>query len=137
MATNPMFVDPDPGVLAALQDQATRQRLETCQGQTCVFCDAPAEYKIGEEILERNALAWRHNLTAYVCGTHFRMCVHFWSSRAYGRVLTRAIAVAHAWSLQKVESEEDALGMLQQFLAAVDDLVVAVGEVERACPTTS
>lgn len=44
-----------------------------CEGEVCRVCAAPATHKVGEEIQDDDPLPHRHNLTAYVCCTHFRM----------------------------------------------------------------
>lgn len=54
---------------------------DTCEGEICSFCGAPATHKVGEEIAGDDP-AWktvlghtiltRHNYTAYVCCEHFR-----------------------------------------------------------------
>ena len=44
----------------------------SCQGERCRMCRAPATHKVGEEILPDDRHPLRHNLTAYVCCTHFR-----------------------------------------------------------------
>lgn len=54
----------------------------TCKGEACA-CGQPASHKVGEEIPNdepteewcgmKNRFADRHNLTAYVCCSHFRM----------------------------------------------------------------
>lgn len=44
----------------------------SCEGETCTLCGAPATHKVGEEILWDDPVKNRHNLTAYVCCTHFR-----------------------------------------------------------------
>ncbi len=45
---------------------------QSCQGETCNMCGAPAAAKVGEEIFEDDPFQMRHNLTAYVCADHFR-----------------------------------------------------------------
>jgi hypothetical protein len=44
---------------------------ESCEGEFCSFCMKPATHKIGEEIMHDDPMPMRHNLTAYVCCTHF------------------------------------------------------------------
>jgi hypothetical protein len=45
----------------------------SCIGETCTICDEPATKKVGEEILQDDPYPMRHNMTAYVCATHFEM----------------------------------------------------------------
>ena len=54
----------------------------SCQGEYCVMCRLnstdlgryarPATHKVGEEIMNDDPDPERHNLTAYLCCTHFR-----------------------------------------------------------------
>lgn len=44
-----------------------------CQDERCSLCGEPATHKIGEEIQLDDPNPNRHNLTAYVCCSHFRM----------------------------------------------------------------
>lgn len=51
---------------------------ESCRGELCAGCwheKRPATHKLGEEILHDDPNPVRHNLTAYVCCTHFRLVV--------------------------------------------------------------
>jgi transcriptional regulator of met regulon len=43
----------------------------SCEGEYCSMCRAPATHKVGEEIMGCDPQKMRHNLTAYVCCTHF------------------------------------------------------------------
>lgn len=45
---------------------------ESCKGEKCRMCGAPATHKVGEEIPHDDHNPRRHNLTAYVCCEHFR-----------------------------------------------------------------
>jgi hypothetical protein len=55
---------------------------ESCRGEFCVMCRlnsadlgrgvAPATHKVGEEILHDDPNPQRHNLTAYLCCSHFQ-----------------------------------------------------------------
>lgn len=55
----------------------------SCQGETCNLrvtepprrCGKPATHKVGEEILHDDPNQIRHNLTAYVCCSHFARIV--------------------------------------------------------------
>ena len=49
---------------------------KTCVGELCNVCyregkAVPATHKVGEEIPHDDPFQVRHNLTAYVCCTHF------------------------------------------------------------------
>lgn len=41
------------------------------KGETCWVCQYPATHKVGEEIFSDDPLPNRHNLTNYVCCSHF------------------------------------------------------------------
>lgn len=43
-----------------------------CAGELCARCTSPATHKVGEEVLPDEPNPHRHNLTAYLCCTHFR-----------------------------------------------------------------
>lgn len=43
----------------------------SCKGEECRICQLPATHKVGEEIASDDPNPNRHNLTAYVCCTHF------------------------------------------------------------------
>lgn len=60
----------------------------TCEGERC-FCGAAAEYKVGEEIPFDDPIPNRHNLTAYVCGLHFREIM--------GPIAGSALTTAREW----------------------------------------
>lgn len=47
----------------------------SCEGENCSMCGQPATHKVGEEILPDDPMPVRHNLTAYVCCTHFKSIV--------------------------------------------------------------
>jgi hypothetical protein len=40
---------------------------ESCQGENCTLCGAPATHKVGEEIMKDDPQPVRHNLTSYIC----------------------------------------------------------------------
>lgn len=44
-----------------------------CQDERCSLCGVPATHKVGEELQHDDPNPNRHNLTAYVCCSHFRM----------------------------------------------------------------
>jgi len=44
-----------------------------CVGEVCSICSTPASHKVGEEIASDDPNPMRHNLTAYICCTHFRI----------------------------------------------------------------
>ncbi len=46
---------------------------KSCEGENCSLCGSPATHKVGEEILHDDPDIFRHNYTAYVCCTHFKM----------------------------------------------------------------
>ncbi len=43
----------------------------SCIGVRCSMCGQPAAHKVGEEMMSDDPNPIRHNLTAYVCCTHF------------------------------------------------------------------
>lgn len=43
-------------------------RSESCKGEKCTLCGAPADLKVGEEIMHDDPNPYRHNWTAYICG---------------------------------------------------------------------
>lgn len=47
----------------------------SCGGEVCriAACGGPAFAKVGEEIMHDDPAPGRHNLTAYVCETHFEV----------------------------------------------------------------
>jgi len=45
----------------------------SCGGEKCRMCNEPATHKVGEEIQWDDPAPERHNLTAYVCCSHFLM----------------------------------------------------------------
>lgn len=45
----------------------------SCIGMTCHICGRLATHKVGEEIPSDDPNPVRHNLTAYVCCSHFTM----------------------------------------------------------------
>ena len=47
-------------------------RSASCEGERCSICGAPAQAKVGEEILHDDPFHERHNLTAYICRGHFK-----------------------------------------------------------------
>jgi len=51
---------------------AVMWKSECCGGEKCTMCGAPAVAKVGEEVMPDDPYRNRHNLTAYVCETHFR-----------------------------------------------------------------
>jgi hypothetical protein len=61
------------------------ERLSRCpsRGERCSLCGAPATHKVGEEIPWDDPVPDRHNLTAYVCCTHFRLILS-WATRCGG-----------------------------------------------------
>lgn len=46
-------------------------RSATCRTEICSICGAEAAAKVGEEIAHDDPYPHRHNLTAYVCASHF------------------------------------------------------------------
>lgn len=53
----------------------------SCQGERCTMCGAPAEAKVGEEIMWDDPNRNRHNLTAYVCAHHFAVIMGLYPRR--------------------------------------------------------
>lgn len=47
----------------------------SCKGEKCRICGIPATHKVGEEIQHDDPNPERHNLTAYLCCTHYRLVV--------------------------------------------------------------
>ena len=45
----------------------------SCGGELCRMCNEPATHKVGEEIMHDDPNPGRHNLTAYVCCSHFML----------------------------------------------------------------
>jgi hypothetical protein len=45
----------------------------SCGGEVCSICGDPATHKVGEEIMHDDPCPNRHNYTAYVCCSCFRM----------------------------------------------------------------
>ena len=45
-----------------------------CTGELCSFegCSAKAKHKVAETIFDDDPIQSRHELTAYICDTHFR-----------------------------------------------------------------
>ena len=44
-----------------------------CEGEKCSLCGEPATKKIAEVVFDDDPIRNRHELTAYVCESHFRM----------------------------------------------------------------
>jgi hypothetical protein len=45
----------------------TFHRSASCDGERCTLCGAPADLKVGEEIMHDDPMPSRHNWTAYIC----------------------------------------------------------------------